>query len=93
MKSINPEKKLFIHQFLKTIEADIFKTQNYECFYDILTKEKDETFKFKNMLLIAKNNLNSIFKEYEVKEFDAIVMDLIERKKIMERPILQLKKD
>ena len=78
---------------VKEIESFVCSYRNFDLFYDILTKEKDETFKFKNMLLIAKNNLNSIFKEYEVKEFDAIVMDLIERKKIMERPILELKKD
>lgn len=61
--------------------------RNFDLFYDILTKEKDETFKFKNMLLIARNNLHSIYKEYEVKEFDSSVKNLVERNMIKERKI------
>ena len=57
MKSINPENRLFVHWFLKTIEADIFKTQNYDCFYDILTKEGDEEYKFKRLIAITKTNI------------------------------------
>ena len=87
-RNFQPENNdYFMSNLVQEIEKFVCSYRNFDLFQDILTKEKDETFKFKNMLLIAKSNLNSIFKEYEVKDFDVTVIDLIQNQKIQARPL------
>lgn len=47
----------FIDIFLNEIEKLVCTFRNFELFQQTLTKEKDETYKFKNMLIISNNNL------------------------------------
>lgn len=72
LMEVNKNKNLFLRQYLETIEQVILGYQNYECFYDVLTKERDNENQFKNMMAITKKNINCIFLDFDLKNLEEV---------------------
>ena len=66
LMKINKDKNLFLQHYLATIEQMILGYQNYECFHDVLTKERDNENKFKNMIAITRKNIDHIFLDFDL---------------------------
>ena len=60
---------MIIDSFLSQIEKYVFGRKNFELFYEVLTKEKDESFQFRNMIDIANQNIENMFSKFDNVDF------------------------
>ena len=58
--------RIFSNLYLAVIERMVSQYRNFDLFQDTLTKERDESEKFNNMLKITSKNIQMIFKTYEI---------------------------
>ena len=66
LSKINTHGDLFLHHYLETIESKILAYKNHECFYDVITKERDNENHFINMIKLTRNNIHHIFFNYDL---------------------------
>ena len=77
---------------MNEIEQSIFSYRNQELFKDVLTKEGDATFKYKNMIDITKKNIQSIFVNLRIEDLQK-VNELISKGYIKKHNYLDYIKD
>ena len=62
-----------IDSFLRLIEEYVWAKNNFDLFYDVVTKEGDLPYQFKLLLIMANANIDSIFTNYECQDLYKLI--------------------
>ena len=86
MKSLVYENELFLESFLYQIQKFILGYRNFDLFFEVLTKENNPSYNFKNSMIITVNNYNDIFKNFDLDQLNAAY-------ELMNKGYIRYKKD
>lgn len=73
LKECIPRSNSLVDHFLRQIEEYVFSMKNFDLMTEILTKESDYQFQFRNMLLLANRNIDQIFVKYELRDLKKVI--------------------
>ena len=68
-----------IEAFFQEIEKYVFAFKNFDLYQEVLTKEGDESFQFKNNKMIANKTFEAIFTNFDTKDFIKLIQMMKKR--------------
>ena len=58
---------------MRQIEEYVLSMKNFDLMTEILTRESDYQFQFRNMLMLANRNIDQIFVKYELRDLKKVI--------------------